>query len=177
RESLLEQSWPASALEGRPVEVMVVPVDLSVTKMFDPAAGSSGSFLEQAKGFKRFAVTLLVPGEKSAQGKSFGLDGSTTAAAAKAGPTGVTTFDPFKRLPGGRGAPPNAAPRAAGADLAGVWLTITIRSPGAQPATVRRALLDRIGPQARQEKRLEVAEPWKDATRVAVALFQRHQIL
>jgi hypothetical protein len=177
RESLLEQSWPAAALEGRTVEVMMVPAELSVTKMFDPAAGGPGNFLEQAKGFKRFAVTLSLPEEKSTQGKSFGLDGLATTAVPKAGATGVTTFDPFKRLPGGRGARPGAAQRAAAADLAGVWLTVTIRSPGAQPAIIRRALLDRIGPQARREKRLELAEPWKDATRVAVALFQRHQIL
>lgn len=175
RQSLLEKRWPAAQLEGRAVELVIFPGELSVPKMIDPASGNSGTFLEQAKSFKRFAVTVSLPGEKPQEGKAFGLDGRTGTAPAPAGPTGITAIDPFKRF-GGRGAAPNAAAPAAG-NLAGIWLTLTVDSPGTSPWKVERALLDRVGPDARRRKKLDIAQPWQDPARVAVALLQRHLIL
>ena len=173
RETLLERLFPSAAVEGRAVELMVVPADLSVPKMIDPAIGNAGSFFEQAKGFKRFAVTLALPGEKPQEGKSFGTDGRTGAAPAAAGPTGIVAVDPFKRLGrGGRG--PDAA---AASQLAGLWLTMTVKSPGSPDRTVERALLDRVGPAARKGSKPDIAQAWQDATRVGVALLQRHRVL
>ena len=178
RDVVLERTWPSAALEGRAVELMIVPAELSVPKMIDVAAGDTGTFLEQARGFKRFGTILTVPGEKPQEGSGFGLDGRPLAAPAKPGPTGVVAIDPFKRLPGGggRGAP-RGADGAPPSDLAGVWLTLTVKSPGAAPATVERALLDRIGPDARARAALRIAGTWQAPPRMAVALLQRHQVL
>jgi hypothetical protein len=176
RELLFERRLSAAEWGGRPVEVLILPSELSVMKMIDPAAGNAGNFLEQAKSFKRFATAVSLAGEKPQQGKAFGLDGRVAAAEpAKAGPTGVTAVDPFKRFPVRGGAP--AAPDPRPGELAGVWLGVSFASPGSPKATIERPLLDRIGPDARRQKKHAVAGPWKDAKRCAVALLQRYQLL
>jgi len=171
RQTLAGQNWAASALNGHAVEVLIVPAELSIERLLDPEK-RGGDLLSQARDFKTFGVVLHVPGEaaleKTRVEQSFDLEGEK---AAPAGPTGVGSFDPFKRggAIGGRKIPK--------AELAAVWLTITVSSPGAKDRVIERALLDRVGPAARASGKPAVRKEWEDPRRVHVGLIQRHQVL
>lgn len=167
RESLIEHIWAAAALEGRAIEVVIVPSEFSIDRLLDPKA-AAGRILEQAKSFKTFQVSLGVTGEELRSGRSFDLEGKTSAAPSP-GPLGIGSVDPFRRLP-------SAVPKPK-SDLAGLWLTITIRSPGAKAQKLERPLLDRIGPAARAQNRLTLSSAWLDPQPVRLALIQQHQVL
>jgi len=167
RTPLIEGQWTAAELYGRPLEVEVIPRQLSLSAMFD--GKESSGFLLQAHSFQNFDLVLSLPGEEPRLGNSFNLKGAS--AAADKGEIGgqVNPFGAFHR-PG----QPSAQPT----QLSGVWLTIAIGMPGDNPRKIERALLDRIGLAARgRDGMLAIDDAWKDEQRVRVVLFQRHQIL
>ena len=167
RAPLMEGQWNATELYGRPLELEIIPRQLSLAAMFD--GKESSGFLQQAQSFEDFDLALSLPGEEPRVGKSFNLKGASVAA--DKGEIGgqVNPFGAFHR-------PGQAAAQAT--QLSGVWLTMTIASSGDSPRTIERVLLDRIGPAARgKDGMLAIDDAWKDDQRVRVALFQRHQIL
>lgn len=169
REPLLEQDWPASSLHGQPIDLIVLPTELSLDRLFD-AQDRTAALTEQASHFSGFRIILTLASGKPAAGKTFNLAG-TAGAAPIAAPIAAGTVDPFHRM--GRG-----NPQPAKTDLAGVWLTLTVRSPGGVEHKVERLLLDRIGPSARAPGgHPALKADWKDPQRVRLALVQRHQIL
>jgi hypothetical protein len=167
RAPLMEGQWTAAALYGRPLELEIIPRQLSLAAMFD--GKESAGFLQQAQSFEDFDLALSLPGEEPRVGKSFNLRGSSVAA--DKGEIGgqVDPFGAFHR-------PGQAAEQPT--QLSGVWVTLTVGLNDNSPRKIERALLDRIGPAARAgDGTLTIDDAWKDERRVRIALFQRHQIL
>jgi len=166
REVVMQGQWTAAALDGRALELEIIPTQLSLPAMFD--GKESSGLLQQAQAFNNFDVAMSLSGAEPTTGKSFDLNGA--AATPDKGEIGrqVNPFGAFHRL--------GEAP-AAVTQLSGVWLTITAGLPGENPRRIERALLDRIGPAGRAGGTLAIADAWKTLQRVRVALFQRHQIL
>jgi hypothetical protein len=167
RESLIEQEWKLAELAGQSLDVMVLPTQLHLEAMFDQKSGAG--LAEQARRFERFGVVFAVGDAPPRAGRTFDLKGRTGAPESSA-PLSVGTVDPFKRV--GRGTPTPPA-----SELTAVWLTITLNSPGQPARIIERALLDRIGPAARQQSRTGIKSEWRDVNRVRMSLIQRHQIL
>lgn len=167
REELGGGSWRTAELTDGTLEVALAPEGFSVDAMI-----SSGRELpELADGFERFTVSLGPSGDEPVAVKSFDLTGR--AVGESGGPLGgIGAVDVFGRLPrGGRTAEP------ADDRLTAVWLTLYTLAPDGTRHTVRRALLDRIGPAARAAGGGPPVGPLADATATRVALIQRHQVL
>lgn len=166
RDAVLECHWNTAALYGRALELEIIPRQLSLPAMFD--GKESSGFLDQARRFEVFDVAISLAGDEPITGKSFDVKGNPLAANQQDIGGQVNPFGAFHR-PGQSPAPQS--------ELAGVWLTISSIAPGDKPHRIERALLDRIGPAARERGSTKTAENWNDLQRVRVALFQRHQIL
>lgn len=166
RESVLAQQWPVAEIQGRAIEVMLVPDGLSMQKLLS-AKRQRDDFLAQAKGFSHFGALAGVTGGPLQPGRTFDLGGKTQAAAR--GPVGVGAVDPFGRLPRGGAVPTKG-------ELSAVFLTVRLRGPGGE-RVVERALLDRVGAAARAANTPALAAAWAAPERVQVVLLQRHLIL
>ena len=167
REKVFERAWNASELTGKAIEFLVLP-EMSLPKLFDPKA-DNGSILKQAARYDTFQVFGLVDGKLQPWGPGFDLAGRLVASRTNS-TIGVGGFDPFKRIGG-------SEPKKPLSELSAVWLTVTVRSPGHAPQSVERALLDRIGADARALDKRDIDAAWRNPLRVQTALIQRHQLL
>lgn len=163
REALFEGQWPVRELQGRAVEVLLLPEGLSLPQLL--RGGKDTDLLAQAAHWKQFGVVVGVTGAAMQPGRAFDLEGRVKTAGA-ASPTGVGAVDPFRRLPRGGAV-------AAKSELSGVFLTARLRGPGGEQV-VERALLDRVGAGARAANSPALAAAWTDVGRVRLSLLQRH---
>jgi Transglutaminase-like superfamily len=91
------------------------------------------------------ATPFIQVGEKVFRGRSFTASGVSPAAS-----PGGAVASGLSAVAQAFGSGP---PPAAAADLTAVWIVVDTHAPGGRTETVRRAMLDRIGPAARLEHR------------------------
>ncbi len=167
RSPVMSREWPASALDTRPLRIVVVP-DGATAETF-AAAKAGQSPRERAKSWQAFRVGLTLSGDRPIVSDAFGLSGARVAS----GPFG--TVDVFGSARQRIGAAKEAT--QAPVSLTGLLLSIRLTAPDAEPVAIERWLFDRIGPAARADGRPAIRPALADAEAVAFAVVQRLDLL
>jgi hypothetical protein len=173
RRSLVERIRKTSELTGMRVGVALLPADIDLQRLADPAL-SRAERMRILAGTRSFKPTLSF-GQEAIEGEPFNLQGNKAVAAGTGASAGaVSALEAIGGLgEPGPGAPGSAAQQA----LTAVVLEVEWHSPGRPVRMVRREILDRIGPAGRKAGRTEPAEAWRSEERVAWRLLSTYELL